>query len=296
VTAETTPAFSSNEKERRSADSQPVLYQSGTRAKLTEKGQLNLNTLVRAVGDNLKLLLVGPIVAGLIAFAVASALPKWYTSVVYLNLDETGARVADARMRSNPVLDKVLSEYTPPKNTLEARRQYLEDNRRIVVAAGETQKTSKLFRMEYTDTSPRIAQKVNSLFIAAWLESTKPQTNSRQTIEAEIERTDTQAKSISELIDRLQKDAPTLLAQSLQGELATPILGLITKRDQNLATLIELRNSLQGKSSDVVFGQPDLPEEPSWPRRGVIAGLVGFSTGLLLLIFVIVRRFWLASR
>ena len=104
-------------------------------------------------------------------------MPKWYTSVAYLNLDETGARVADARMRSNPVLDAVLSEYTPPKNTLEARRQYLEDNRRIVVAAGETLRTSKLFRMEYSDTSPQVAQKVNSLFIAAWLESTKPPPN-----------------------------------------------------------------------------------------------------------------------
>jgi hypothetical protein len=259
-------------------------------------GKLDLNTLVRVIGENLKLLLVGPAIAALIAFAVASAIPKWYTSVVYLNLDETAARVADARMRSNPVLDKVLSEYTPPKSTLEARRQYLEENRRIVVAAGETQKTSKLFRMEYTDTSPQVAQKVNSLLIAAWLESTKPAPNSRQNLEAEIDRVDTQAKSITELIERLQKDAPSLVnQQSMQGELATPIIGLITKRDQNLATLIGLRNSLNGISRDVVFGQPDLPEEPSWPRRGIVTGLVGFSTALLLLIFVIVRRFWPAS-
>lgn len=296
MTAETTPAFSSSEKERRSADSEPVLYQSGTRAKLLERGKLDLNTLVHAIGDNLKLLLVGPIVAALIAFAVASAMPKWYTSVVYLNLDETAARIADARMRSNPVLDKVLSEYTPPKNTLEARRQYLEDNRRIVVAPGETLRTSKLFRMEYSDTSPQIAQKANSLLIEAWLESTKPPPNSRQALEAEIERTDSQTKSITELIDRLQKDAPSQVnQQGTQGELATPLVGLITKRDQNLAMLIGLRNLLNGISRDVIFGQPDLPEEPSWPRRGIIAGLAGFTTGLLLLIFVIVRRrFWSA--
>jgi uncharacterized protein involved in exopolysaccharide biosynthesis len=254
--------------------------------------RFSFNTLTDLIKENLKLLVLGPILAAIVAFAVTSGLPKWYTSVAYLALDEAGARTADARMRSSPVLDKVLSEYNAPRSTLEGRRRFLEDNRRLGVAAGETQRTSNLFRLEYSDKSPQIAQKVNTLFIEAWLESTRPRADLRATTEAEIERTDTQAKSISQLIDRLQKDAPSLLAQSLQGELATPILGLITKRDQNLAQLITLRNSLNGMSRDVVFGKPDLPEEPSWPRRGMITILAGFLAGLLLLIFVLVRRFW----
>jgi hypothetical protein len=211
--------------------------------------------------------------------------------VVYLNLDETGARVADARMRSIPVLDRVLVDFKPPKDTLEARRRLIEENRRIVVAPGETQKTSSLFRMEYTDRDPHVAQKVNSLLLEAWLESTKPQPDRRATIEAEIERTTTQTKSISLLVERLEKDAPSLVAQSLQGELATPILGLITKRDQNLANLIAMKNSLNGVSRDVIFGAPDLPEEPSWPKRGIITLLAMAVTGLLLLTFVILRVF-----
>ncbi len=246
--------------------------------------------LVVVIMDNLKLLLLGPIVAALVAFAIASVLPKWYTSVAYLALDETGARVADARMRSAPVLDKVLSEFHAPRDTLEARRRFLEHNLRMVVAAGETQKTSGLFRLEYSDSDPHVAQKVVALFIEAWLESTKPRPDKRTEIESDIERTDTQTKSISLLIDRLQKDAPSLVAQSLQGELATPILGLIAKRDQNLATLITLRSSLNGTSRDVVFGPPDLPEEPSWPNRKLVVVVTGFVTGLLLLMFVILRH------
>jgi uncharacterized protein involved in exopolysaccharide biosynthesis len=269
-----------------------MLYKAAARVRPIFRRRFSFNTLTDLIKENLKLLVLGPILAALVAFAVTSGLPKWYTSVAYLALDEAGARTADARMRSSPVLDKVLSEYNAPRGTLEGRRRFLEDNRRLGVAAGETQRTSNLFRLEYSDKSPQIAQKVNTLFIEAWLESTKPRPDLRSTIEAEIERTDTQAKSISQLIDRLQKDAPSLLAQSLQGELATPILGLITKRDQNLAQLITLRNSLNGMSRDVVFGKPDLPEEPSWPRRGMITILAGFLAGLLLLIFVLVRRFW----
>jgi hypothetical protein len=246
-----------------------------------------LASIVRA---HFKLLVLGPAVAGLVAFGVASVLPKWYTSAVYLNLDEAGARAADARMHSTPVLDKVLTDFKVPQDTLEARRRAIEENRRIIVAVGETQKTSRLFRMEYSDRSPALAQKVNSLLIEAWLDSTKPPPDKRATIEAEIERTDAQTKSISRLIERLEKDAPSLVAQSLQGELATPILGLITKRDEGLANLITLKNSLNGLSRDVVFGAPDLPEEASWPRSGIITILTVVLTELLLILFVVLHR------
>ncbi|MGH9695304.1 MAG: hypothetical protein ACRD5Z_14235, partial [Bryobacteraceae bacterium] len=152
----------------------------------------------------------------------------------------------------------------------------------------------KLFRLEYSDRNPRAAQKVNSLFIEAWLDSTKPPPKQTRAIEAEIERRDLQAKSISQLLDRLQKDATSLVTQSQQGELATPMMNLIEKRDVNLETLVQLRGSLNGLSSDVVFGPPDLPGEPSWPRKGIITILTVVVSTLLLLVFVILRRFWFA--
>ena len=41
-------------------------------------------------------------------------------------------------MRSIPVVDKVLIEYKAPESTVEARRRHLEQNRRIVMASGES--------------------------------------------------------------------------------------------------------------------------------------------------------------
>jgi hypothetical protein len=256
------------------------------------KNASTLGALIALIADNLKLLVLGPIVVGIVAFGVASVWPKSYTSVAYLAMDENEAKATDVRMRSTPVLDKVLAEFKVQGNTLEARRRYIDENRRIVVAAGTSPKIAGLFRLEYTDRDPAIAQKINSIFIEVWLETSKPAPDRRATLEADIERTELQAKSISQLIERLERDSPSLLAQnSLQGELATPILGLISKRDQNLLNLVTMRNSLKGVSRDVVFGAPDLPEEPSWPRRGIITVLAAFTAGLLLLVFVILRRF-----
>jgi hypothetical protein len=264
---------------RRQADADPLKYAT------------SFDAFTAMILRHLKLLLLGPVIAGLVAFGAASFLPKWYTSAVYLNLDETAARQADARMRSAPVLDKVLAGIKAPQNTLEENRRFIEENRRIVVAAGDAQKTAKLFRLECSNKDPVAARNICSFLIEAWLASTKPGPDKSASIQAEIERTETQVKSVTQLIDRLQKDAPTLVAQSLQGELATPILGLITKRDESLSNLITLRNSLNGTSHDVVFGAPDLPEEPNWPKRGVITILAAAAMELLLLLFVILRRF-----
>lgn len=290
MTAESTVTSSGGSKERKSIDPGTGLHQAET-GKYPATGASGFRELVVAISNNLKLLVLGPVVAALVAFAVISVLPKWYTSVAYLVVDETGARVADARMRATPILDKVLAEFHAPGDTLEARRRFLDRNLRMVVAAGETQKTSGLFRLEYSDRDPRVAQKVNALFIDAWLASTQPRPDRRTEIEAEIERTDLQTKSITQLIDQLQKDAPSLVSQSPQGELATSILGLTTKRDQNLANLITLRRSLNGVSRDVLFGLSDLPEEPSWPDWKIVVPVTYFVTALLLLMFVILRQF-----
>lgn len=242
---------------------------------------------------NILLLLLGPLAAGIVAVGIASVVPQYYTSTVYLNLDEAGARNADAWMRSYPVVDKVLSQVSLRGATQEERRKWIEDNRRIVVAAGAPPKTANLFKMEYSDRDAALAQKINTLLVETWLEATKPPPDRRASLEAEIARTETQVKAITGLIERLEKDATSFVSQSLQGELATPILGLIAKRDENLGALIDLKNKLKGMSRDVVFGAPDLPQEPSWPNKKLVFALTVALTGLLLLALTILRHVWL---
>jgi hypothetical protein len=255
-------------------------------------GAFSLPELIAVLAENYKWLLIGPLLAGVLAFGIISLLPKWYTSVAYLRINDTAARSADAVMRSSPVLDKVLAAFQVPGDNVEARRQYLDTKRRIVVAPNEIQNSAGLFRLEVLSKDPRAAQGINALFISAWLDSTRPPPNMRSRIEAEIERAQLQTNSISELLERLRKESPSLLVQnSLQGEIATPLVALITKRDQNLATIIDLRNQLLGTSTDVVFGPPDLPEASTWPKRGIMTILVVASTALLLFMFVILRRF-----
>lgn len=243
------------------------------------------------VYENLKLLLLGPAIVGVVMFAIVSAVPPSYTSVAYLKIDEAGARTVDALMHSPSVLDKVLAGFKAPQDTVEARRRFLDAHRRIVVAPGEMHQTANLHLLEYSDRDPRVAQEVNSLFIDAWLDSAKPTPEKRMMIEAEIPRRELAVKSVSELIDRLLRGAPPPDARSsLESDRMGLVVEMIRDRDKNLAAIASLRNSLMDVSRETFFSAPDLPTVPSWPNKGVITVLAGFVAEMLLLIFVISRR------
>lgn len=249
--------------------------------------------LLRIIATNLKLLIASALLAGIAGFAVASLKPKYYTSSAYLRIDENAARSANAVMSSPPTLDKVLSKTKVPGDTLEERRRFIDENRRIVVAPNEIPRTSKFFRLDFTSRDPRAAQQINTLLIEAWIEATKPPPFRASTLQTDIDRIESQTKTISDLLERLSKDAPTLLAEnSMQGELATPMVALMAKRDQNRAAIAALKEQLLGVTEDVVFGPPDLPEEPDPSRRSLIAALSAIGGGLLMLAFLALRAGW----
>lgn len=250
---------------------------------------LSLLALVATILQNLKLLLLGPAIASLVTFGIVSLLPPWYTSVAYLKIDEAGARTADALMHSTPVLDKVLAEFKAPQDTVEARRAFIDANRRVLVASGEIQMIANLHRLEYSDRDPHVAQKVNSLFIYAWLDAARPTSEKRMKTEDEIARRELEVKSVSELLDRRQRDASRPASQASPNTEQVPSWELIQVRDSNLAAIASLRSSLN-VSREMVFSVPDLPGVPSWPKKGVITVLAGFATALLLLMLVILHR------
>ncbi|MCP3445679.1 hypothetical protein [Bradyrhizobium sp. CCGUVB14] len=269
----------------------------------TERGReqeatrfLGLRALGGVIRENLILLLLVPLLVGLITFASTGFLPKWYTSVAYLNVDEAGERSADALMRTPRVLGRVIAAAAELQGTQEARSRLLEAHRRIVAAPGDLQKTSNLFRLEYSDPDPHLAQKINSAFIEAWLEATKPPPTKRAAMEAELIRREARHKLVSQLIDRALKDADRLVSDDHKELLAASIADLIVKNDENAGDIVALKNALDGVSHDLIFTAPDLPEEPSWPKRGIITVLATFAAGLLGLMFVIARWMWRVKR
>lgn len=250
--------------------------------------------LVMAVAHHYRLLLIGPILIALLAYAIAWVVPAKYISTAYLRIDRAMARTLEAIMTSPAEADRVLSKYPETGSTPEARIRYLSDNLWLtdIEPLGDRQ-TVRLFRLDIAHWDPQSAQTINSQLIEAWLNTTLPPPGERANLEAELERNRIAAASNTALIQQLQKEATTLVTpNSISGEIATPISSLISKRDLNLATMVTLQNKLAGLTRDVIAMPPHLPREPGLPKKKAIAILSGIAAfpGLLIII-LLGRRF-----
>jgi hypothetical protein len=249
--------------------------------------------LVFAIVEHFRLLLLGPLLVALVVYGIVAIMPLEYTSIAYLNLDGATAKSAEALINSSILAEKVLAKYPSTGKTPEAQLRYLRRNLHLVDLEPTSDRISvRMFRLELSDQDPRVAQSINKELIDAWLDTTKPLPVQRATLEAELERNKSVAAANSVLIERLQKEATNLiLPNSLPGEIATRISDLISKRDQNLASIIHVQNMLAGVPRDVIISAPNLPIEPSWPKKGVIAVLAGLAAIPVLLTLVLLGRF-----
>lgn len=250
---------------------------------------LSLRDLVDIVWRNLKLLLIVPALAGLAAFAATSVVPKWYTSVAYLKLDQSGANRADVLMHSPPVLDAVSRAIGDTGQPSDARREALDRNRRIVVAPGNVQGTSNLFRLEYSDRDPRLAQKINGAFISAWIEAEQPPADAPSNVDADLNRIVSRLTTLSRLLDVLLGRAQATVDANRKDEIAITVRDLLLANHLDFADIIAVHRAMQGISRAVVFSEPSLPQEPSWPKRTIVSILTALAAGLFTMTFVLLR-------
>lgn len=252
-------------------------------------GVLSLRDFVEIVWRNLKLLLIVPALASLGAFAVTSLTPKWYTSVAYLTLDESAARSADAIMHSPPVLDAVSRAIGESDAASDARRKGLDRNRRIVAAPGTVQGAAKLFRLEYSNRDPRRAQQINEAFISAWIEAAKPPPDAPSKVNADLNQIQSRLSSISGLLDEMLTRVQTEVDAIQKDQIAVKTRDLLLANHLDFADVVVILRSMRTVSRATVFSNPNLPKEPSWPKRTIVSILAAFAAGLIALIFVLLR-------
>lgn len=257
--------------------------------KTSSNNLLSLRDLAGVIAGNLKLLVAVPVFAGLVAFGTTSAVPKWYVSVAYLSLDEGGARDADALMRSPRVLDAVAAAIGVPQEAREAREKSLDRNRRIAVAPGELRATSRLFRLEYADRDPHVAQKINAAFITSWLEATAPSPQVQSKLNVDIDLSEARLNAISKLLDQVQTSAKAVASRDVNTELMASIRDLLDRNLQDFAAIVAWTRTLNGMSRNVVVSEPSLPQGPSWPNKSLISILTAFGAGMLAVVFVLLR-------
>lgn len=243
--------------------------------------EISLLDILQVVVDNLRLLVVGPILAGLLALAGVSFWPKTYESTAILRADQTTASV----MLSAAVLDPIASSmgYAATMSTDEARIKLSKQ-----IKASINAKDKLLTLTTQADTPPgaqALAQAV--------LQQTFTQSQPRDSEKLRLEKQLAQAKAReAEATQAMQLLGKKLDAAGGSGasEIAQGYAQMLGVVKESQAAQVDIERQLQSLDASALVQQPTLPTKPVAPKRSLVAILSALAVGFLLLLFVFIRQ------
>lgn len=246
-----------------------------------EDDDISLLDLLQTIVDNLRLLVIGPILVGLLALGWTSFLPKTYQSTAILNADQTTASL----MHSAAVLDPIASKlgYTPLMSSDEARAQL-----KAQVKASFNAK-DKLLTLTAQANSPQAAQALAQAVLQQTYIQSQPRDTAKLRLQKQLTQAQTREKEATQTAQLLGRklDSAGSAGASEVAQGYVQMFGVV-KDSQN--TQIDIERQLQGLDASLLVQEATLPTMHSAPKRSLIATIAALATGFALLLFVFIRQ------
>jgi LPS O-antigen subunit length determinant protein (WzzB/FepE family) len=250
----------------------------------TDDQEIDLLDLLVVAAENVKLLVLGPLIVGLLALGGAYALPKTYQSVSVLSTDEVNPAVVGRWATSGDLLAPVLEELGlfKDKSKEEAVRRAREI---VIVAVG---KQDKLVTLTTQGETPDAARQLNQRMLDQLVQYSRPTGAKKTAMQFQL---DTQKVSLAAAV-ALEKDLGNLL---ISGKLATEAQSrvfsdLLRSKTELVARVAQLQLQLEGLNASNVVQAPSLPERPIKPKKAVVAVSATLLSAIGLVLFVFVRQ------
>ena len=244
--------------------------------------EFSLLDLLVTLADNVKLLIIGPLLVGLCALAIGFALPKTYESVAVLQADQLPASL----MTTAAVLDPVIATQGLAKDdTVEEARIKLRGQIKAVIG-----KTDKLLTLTVSAGTAQQAQAIaNALLQQAYKES-RPRANARLRLETQLAEAKMRLKNAQTAADSLARRLESSAAITSGNDPGRGYAELLNTAAEAQKQVSALEAQLEGLSEAMLIQPPTLPEKASKPKKGLIAISATLAAGLLLLMYVFMRQ------
>lgn len=249
----------------------------------TTAEEVGLLDLLVTLAENAKLLVIGPLLAGLCALALGFVLPQTFQSVAVLQAEHATAGL----MTTAAVLDPVAAGLGLDKEDgVEGARRTLHEN--IKVAVG---RNDKLLTLTVSAPTPQQAQATaNALLQQTYLQS-RPKGSVAKRLEAQLAEAQGRLKNAESAAAGTLKRIETSSVGSASGsELARGYAELLTVTSAAQGQVNALETQLEGLSEALLVQAPTLPQIASQPKKALLAIGATLGTGLLLLLFIFVRQ------
>jgi phosphate/sulfate permease len=253
----------------------------------TYEEEISLLDILVTLAESWKLLVFGPLIAGVLAGGLSFFLPKTFESVSVVRMSEAELSLLGAAPVLDPLIEKfgLLAEFDGIQNDA---RQYLA--KKIV---GKSDKKNGLVTIVATANTPERAQELGRAAIDALLQELVPKGKKKEQIEQQI--------LINERIISNSTDAIELLQRQMgkvgQGDAG---LELVMKHYASLSMEVakkELEN-FELKKSLVIYGdelyvqKPTLPQAKTTPKSSSLILQAMLGAVVTFILFVFIRKAW----
>jgi hypothetical protein len=258
---------------------------------MNEQSEISLFDLLLVVVDNLRLLVLGPLLVGLLALGIGYALPPSYTSQTLLSLEDS-AKTVEAMMRSPTVLDVVLKQFPSPLGVTDCARDELSKKFQFGMSSTNQKVGVGVTTLEMKDEIPARAQGLANALIDAWLVTTKPRPESELELTRKLKLNQDALETVSQLLKRMADESANLIQPNVKYEVGTQAIQLLQMRNDYVEDIAAIELKLRGQTRDVVASPPSLPTEATDRRRSLVAVLAALGIGFALLLWVSIRQAW----
>lgn len=265
-----------------------------------EEREMGALDLLLVIAENIRLLVLGPVLIGVLAWGLAHFLPPTYSSQAILVLPlpsmvltqpmQTPAQAASL-MVSPLVLDPVIELLHLSQGvSIQVARDALAQQ--VKPDAGK----EGLLRLEVRAGTPVLAQAICAAVVDVWLKTTVPGPQDRAYLEQRLTFAKTALDSVTALINRLGTDGEARLGKPLtRGEAGNSLVGLAELQERYLNNVLLIPNEMQGYPRDVVRQAPTAAVEATRPTKIVVAIMSAATTAAVLLLWVLLGQAWKRS-
>ena len=238
----------------------------------TDGDEINLLELLVVIAENLKLLILGPLIAAAIAWGIAS----YQISPVYESIS-----VIIAPQRSNP---QVIARLAQSADTLAAVSKALGIPANASAAVGRQDNLITL--TTYSATAEQAQALNNAIWVQVFAQTQQP-TDKAQQLQTRLKILQESLAASSTLEQATAKQLASGQITEATARLYSEIQNATAQRIRDIA---DLEAELSGLSSNNLIQQATLSTAPSKPKKTLITAVTFLATGMALLIFVFTRQ------
>jgi capsular polysaccharide biosynthesis protein len=255
-----------------------------------EDDEISLLDILVTLAESWKLLVVGPLIAGVLAGGLSFLWPKTFESVAIVRMTEEEV----ALLYAAPVLDPLIEKFG-----LLAEAGGIVDDARQGVKARLTftvDKKTKLATITAKGRTPDAARELCSNAIATVLKELQVKGQDKALIEKTIAINNQAIASAEDAIESIQRSLKRPGTSDQAQESVIKNLAVINADIAKLSQENEkLRQKLEPKGAEVLVQEASLPQRKVSPKRSLVVLMAIFASGFVLLIFVFIRKAWASA-